>query len=143
MRFIFIHKSNPSLVYTAVCEGDKVRVSWRGSSKDYTLEEAKFAVDNGHWVVIRGEVPWKADESKENTCDTGSVEDVVNHPIHYNTGNIEVIDYIEDKLGMDGFLDYCIGNVMKYVSRYKYKNGVQDLQKAEWYLRRAIQTMTK
>ena len=62
----------------------------------------------------------------------------VNHPSHYNTGEIEVIDYIADKLGKDGFEDYCIGNVIKYVSRYKHKNGKEDLEKAFTYLRWAI-----
>lgn len=66
--------------------------------------------------------------------------DMVNHPPHYNTGNIEVIDYIEDSL-KDAFPDYCIGNVIKYISRYKHKNGFEDLNKAMWYLNRAIEYM--
>ena len=64
--------------------------------------------------------------------------DPVNHPSHYNTGNIEVIDFIKDKLTPELFEGYCIGNVLKYVSRYKHKNGVQDLEKAAVYLKWAI-----
>lgn len=64
--------------------------------------------------------------------------DNVNHPVHYNAGNIEVIDAIEDwKLG---FHD---GNVVKYVARHKHKNGIEDLKKARWYLNRLIQKMEK
>lgn len=60
---------------------------------------------------------------------------MVNHPPHYTTGNIEVIDYIEDKN-----LDYHLGNAVKYISRAGRKgDAVEDLQKAEWYLRRAIE----
>jgi hypothetical protein len=61
----------------------------------------------------------------------------VNHPDHYNQGSIEVIDYIED-LGWGE--EFCAGNAIKYLSRYKYKGKpLQDLQKAKWYVERLIQ----
>lgn len=59
--------------------------------------------------------------------------DPVNHPNHY-AGQIEVIDYIRDKLTEEGFTEYCCGNVLKYVSRWRKKDGVQDLKKAMVYL---------
>jgi len=60
----------------------------------------------------------------------------VDHPSHYNQGQIEVIDYIED-IGMGE--DFCAGNAIKYISRYKYKDKpLQDLQKAKWYVERLI-----
>ena len=41
-------------------------------------------------------------------------------------------------------LDFCAGNVVKYVGRYKYKeNPVEDLKKAKWYLNRMIEKLTK
>jgi hypothetical protein len=62
------------------------------------------------------------------------VADAVNHPPHYKTGGIEVIDFIEAK----GF-NYRLGNVIKYVSRASHKgNYIQDLEKAKWYLEREI-----
>lgn len=64
-------------------------------------------------------------------------QDVVNSPSHYNEGNIECIDYIEQQLG-EGLIDYCQGNVIKYLHRWKYKNGLEDLRKAAWYLERMI-----
>lgn len=61
----------------------------------------------------------------------------VNHPAHYNTGKIEVIDAIED-----WGLDFHLGNVVKYVARAKHKgNELEDLQKARWYLQRRIQQL--
>lgn len=57
----------------------------------------------------------------------------VTKPQHYNKGGIEAIDYIKQQLG-DGFRHYCAGNVMKYVHRHEYKNGVEDLRKARVYL---------
>lgn len=60
----------------------------------------------------------------------------VNHPAHYNSGKIEVIDYIEDQQ-----LDFCLGNVIKYVSRAGKKDPQkkqEDLEKALWYLEREL-----
>lgn len=65
--------------------------------------------------------------------------DMVNNPPHYTTGNIEVIDFIEDKQ-----LGYHLGNVVKYISRAEHKGTkIQDLKKAQWYLNRYVQTVTE
>lgn len=66
-------------------------------------------------------------------------EDKINHPSHYTVGEIEVIDYIKDKLSPDAFIGYCMGNVLKYVSRWEHKDGVQDLKKAAVYLKWATE----
>ena len=59
----------------------------------------------------------------------------VNHPKHYNTGKIEVIDAIEE-----WNMGFCDGNVIKYVARHKHKGKpIEDLRKAKWYLERLIQ----
>lgn len=65
--------------------------------------------------------------------------DNVNHPSHYADKEIEVIDYIRDTLGADEFVGYCIGNVLKYTSRWRKKGGVEDLEKAKVYLEWGIQ----
>ena len=57
-------------------------------------------------------------------------------PEHYKQGQYETIEVIEDIV--EDFESYLLGNIIKYISRYKNKNGVQDLEKAEWYLRRLI-----
>lgn len=62
--------------------------------------------------------------------------DNVNHPSHYNQNNIETIDIIETMLSEEMFAGFLFGNVIKYLDRYKFKNGVEDLEKAQWYLRR-------
>lgn len=62
--------------------------------------------------------------------------DKVNHPAHYNTGKIECIDYIEDKLSPEEFRGYIKGNVIKYLTRERHKNGDEDIRKAKWYLDR-------
>ncbi len=64
-------------------------------------------------------------------------QDMVNHPKHYNESGIECIDALEAMLG-DGFESYLQGNIVKYLWRYKYKNGSEDLKKAQWYLNKLI-----
>ena len=65
------------------------------------------------------------------------VFDPVERPAHYNQDGIECIDYIRQVLGIDGFIAYCHGNMIKYQHRYRYKgNGVEDMKKAEWYVKR-------
>lgn len=60
--------------------------------------------------------------------------DPVNHPAHYKVGGMETIDFIEAK-----GLTYHLGNAVKYISRADHKgNRKQDLEKAKWYLERAI-----
>lgn len=59
--------------------------------------------------------------------------DSVNHPRHYTRGAIEVADFIDDQ-----DLGWKEANIVKYVCRWKYKNGVEDLRKARWYLDRLI-----
>lgn len=60
--------------------------------------------------------------------------DNVNHPNHYNSYSREVIDTLQGSMTPDEFKGYLKGNIMKYVTRYQFKNGVEDLKKAQWYL---------
>jgi len=60
--------------------------------------------------------------------------DNVNRPAHYADKQIEVIDYIKDTLTAEQFEGYCRGNIIKYISRYDKKNGIEDLKKARVYL---------
>jgi hypothetical protein len=60
--------------------------------------------------------------------------DPVNHPAYYKVGGVETIDFIEAK-----DLSYHLGNAVKYISRADHKgNRLQDLEKAKWYIERAI-----
>ena len=68
--------------------------------------------------------------------------DMVNHPPHYNKAGIETIDAIR-AMTDDGFEYYLQGNIMKYLWRYRYKNGVEDLKKAQWYLTELIDVVEK
>jgi hypothetical protein len=64
--------------------------------------------------------------------------DVINSPSHYTQGSMEVIEAIE---GLD--LDYHEGTVLKYIARWRHKNGIEDLHKAKWFLNRLIEKETQ
>lgn len=60
--------------------------------------------------------------------------DNVNKPVHYQ-GKIECIDCIESATdGLQGIEAFCTGNAIKYLYRWKKKNGIEDLKKAKWYI---------
>ena len=72
-------------------------------------------------------------------------QDMVNHPNHYKTkSGIEAIDIIEAFTeGLTGYEAVETGNILKYICRWKKKNGLEDLKKAQWYLNRLIENVEK
>ena len=60
-------------------------------------------------------------------------EDDAISPQHYQQGNIQVLDFINDQK-----FTYLEGNIVKYICRYKTKNGLEDLEKAQYYLNALI-----
>lgn len=71
------------------------------------------------------------------------VGDDPTNPNYYKQASIELIDFMEETSSPEAFQGYCKNNVLKYVVRYKNKNGVEDLNKAMWYLQRLIESETK
>ena len=76
------------------------------------------------------------DKEIENTATTEAVD----HPPHYNAGEIETIDYIVDVLGKYEAISYCQGNIIKYTGSRMWSKGnpLQDAKKARWYLNKMI-----
>lgn len=65
---------------------------------------------------------------------------VVNHPPHYTAGKVECIDALEAATtGLNGIEAVCTANAIKYLWRWKHKNGVEDLRKAQWYISKLIE----
>lgn len=67
--------------------------------------------------------------------------DNINHPSHYTKNRIETIDIIKNNV--ENFPSFLEGNIIKYISRYRHKNGVEDLKKANWYLNVLIEEVEK
>lgn len=71
------------------------------------------------------------------------MKDNVNHPSHYTQGGIECIDALEAATtGLEGIEAVCTANAIKYLWRWKYKNGVEDIDKAIWYLQKLRSKVT-
>ena len=71
-------------------------------------------------------------KAPEGSTISKSKKDMIS-PDHYAKYNIEPIHFIRANK-----LDYCQGNIIKYIMRYKDKNGLEDLYKAEWYIKELI-----
>lgn len=71
--------------------------------------------------------------------------ETVNHPSHYQSKNgLEAIDVIEAFCdGLNGLEAFCTGNVLKYMCRWKNKNGIEDVKKAKWYIDKLIMYFEK
>ncbi|MGJ6136705.1 DUF3310 domain-containing protein [Listeria monocytogenes] len=101
--------------------------------KKYKAKEDKFP----EWLddaanVMKAISAGGASVKNENT-------DNINNPEHYTSGGIETLDYIKAKVS--DYPSYAVGNIVKYVSRYEHKNGIEDLKKAQFYLNDLIEWM--
>lgn len=72
-------------------------------------------------------------------------QEMVNHPAHYQSETgLEVIDVMEAfTADLKGAEAIATSNVIKYICRWKNKNGLQDLEKAKWYLEHLINHVKK
>lgn len=80
---------------------------------------------------------WKLSEFKNLTAEHQQEE--INHPDRYAGGKYKCIDIMLDVFGKDATMRFCILNAFKYLWRAEKKNGVQDVQKAVWYLNKYIE----
>lgn len=104
----------------------------------------KTGASKGYIYTLRSEMNKAKNKAKKPETQTvadgvnkADKADMVNSPVHYRVGGIEVIDFIEAKR-----LSYHLGNVVKYVCRSEHKGEqLQDLKKARWYLEREIQNL--
>lgn len=98
----------------------------------YWIDDTTIGFNNGSRVRI-----------PENYA-TEYSHDTVNHPSHYNYGDIEIIDFIEQVTQhYNANVAYHIGNAIKYLARSPHKNGKEDIAKARWYIERAFENWDK
>lgn len=79
------------------------------------------------------------------SLDESKKEDIIQHPNHYQSETgLEVMEVIGAfTYNLKGMEAWCTGNALKYICRWKKKNGIQDLKKASEYLRRLIEHLEK
>lgn len=101
------------------------------SSIDAVVSQINTVIED---YVNRNETDTPEEQDPNDVPDWEVIEEMVDHPKHYNVGEFEVIDVIED-----WGLGFNLGNAVKYIARCDFKeNALQDLKKAAWYLNREI-----
>ena len=103
--------------------------------------DVKTIIRDGNGNVL--DIQMKEPGESFNSCRARNGFDVVNHPKHYKAKNgMEVIDVIEAfTANLKGYEAIYTGKVIKYICRWKEKNGLEDLRKAQWYLNRLIKNI--
>ena len=103
--------------------------------------DVKTIIRDGNGNVL--DIQMKEPGESFNSCRARNGLDMVNHPSHYKAKNgMEVIDVIEAfTANLEGYKATHTGNVIKYICRWKEKNGLEDLKKAQWYLNRLIKNI--
>ena len=103
--------------------------------------DVKTIIRDGNGNVLG--IQMKEPGESFNSCRARNGLDMVNHPKHYKAKNgMEVIDVIEAfTANLSGYEATHTGNVIKYICRWKEKNGLEDLRKAQWYLNRLIKNI--
>ena len=102
-------------------------------------------MNNNEKIAMACKSSVEAFNNLKKATSTKDEPDMVNHPDHYisETG-LETIDVIEAfTFDLKGIEATDTGNIIKYISRWKKKNGLQDLEKAKWYLNHLINHVKK
>lgn len=111
---------------------------WNDLSDESTEDCYHFLISEG--LIGKPEQPEINFVKVERNDEVEPTNDAVQHPSHYTQGGIECIDAIKASMTADGFADYCKGNIIKYIWRWRDKGGVEDLKKARVYLDWLIQS---
>ena len=103
--------------------------------------DVKTIIRDGNGNIL--DIQMKEPGESFNSCRARNGFDMVNHPSHYKAKNgMEVIDVIEAfTANLKGYEAIYTGKVIKYICRWKEKNGLEDLRKAQWYLNRLIKNI--
>ena len=105
---------------------------WNDLSDESTEDCYHFLIAEG--LIGKPEQPEINFVKAERNDEVEPTNDAVQHPSHYTHGGIECIEAIRASMTADGFCDYCKGNIIKYIWRWRDKGGVEDLRKASVYL---------
>ena len=108
------------------------------SNYECTVYELYSKIENQY---IGDEIDKRLRNQKHETelDESGKEIDNVNHPAHYESGKYECYDVYKANFGDAMTKGFVVGNVFKYLWRFRSKNGVEDLKKARWYLDKAIE----
>lgn len=110
--------------------GEVSKISSNGKTAQIRVDDGVYRdiTDNNDFTILE----WNATPQY--------AEDMINSPSHYNFGDIEVVDFIDQVTKhYNSDVAYHIGNAIKYISRAPHKNGKEDVAKAKWSIERAFE----
>nr|DAE15807.1 MAG TPA: nucelotide kinase [Siphoviridae sp. ctu9a31] len=115
-------------------ENNRFCVNCINKSLLFSVEPCKSCINNGgkgyNFTPLKDVAP---------SVNEKSVNDNVNHPSHYETGSFECIDVMLETQGKEAVKNFCLCNAFKYIYRHNNKNGLEDIQKAKWYIDKYIE----
>lgn len=118
--------------------GDKVKHKEQGMGVGEikrVLHDGSYQVDFGKHGVFK----LHDDMLEEAGSVVDKTNDAVQHPSHYTQGKVECIEALESATaGLSGIEAVCTANAIKYLWRWRRKNGVEDVKKAQWYINHLI-----
>jgi len=140
------HQSGPAVsrkraIDELLADYDPDVINERAAAK---LDQEKALDEIAEWANANGlydDYTFDDALAEEDFSDVLDTDDKVHSPSHYNTGSIECIEAIEEALTPEEMRGYFKGNCLKYLWRERYKNRVEDLEKAYWYLGRLIDNL--
>jgi len=143
-----VHVNNCTDIHPQIVDGSEGRVVGEQDDDgnflvDFWFTRKRIGIDKIYAVTPKVDLLEQIHEDNlhdgydDNDYDPFNFDNV-NKPKHYNQSKFEPIDVIQEWGGKDQFEGFCWGNVIKYCSRYKHKNGVEDLKKARYYLDKLI-----
>ncbi len=107
--------------------------------KEYQDKETEITLNYEEQIKEKNVIIEKLENELNTSQQSEKVIDIINKAGHYNYGEIEVIDFIEQVIEhYPSVVANSIANVIKYVARAPHKNNIQDLEKAQYYIKRAI-----
>lgn len=107
-------------------QGDYYLILSDEGIKNYYIKDRFKKMDNDKFTITQN-----TNEEKP---------DMVNHPKHYTSGTlgIEVINTMEMCSTEEEFMGYLRCNALKYISRFENKNGLEDVKKCAWYVKKYL-----
>lgn len=115
----------PCMAFGCLQEGTRHTGNWHVGEGIYCEE---------HYQELVGTLAKQEDSASVDQAP----KDTINGPPHYTVGGLQPIEYMKMKMTKEQYEGFLLGNVIKYVNRYPYKNGLEDLKKAQYYLNALI-----
>nr|WP_286313482.1 DUF3310 domain-containing protein [Mammaliicoccus lentus] len=133
-------KDNDVNFYTTLAYANYPGFYHMSDSSDSYYNELTLLKEYSHYFGKKDYYILAEDEEDTEEPVIQHTTDPVNHPDHYNYGEIEIIDFIEQvSEHYNPVVAVHIANAIKYLSRAPHKNGKEDIEKARWYIERAYQ----